>query len=102
MRVTQKRAQELLEVLDEVRETHFKDREREYPYSEWERKRERVKERLRNLPSYVKEAVDVIQREERSLGRPPKLDLEKKVMLFLFARMFNKSNRGTEEVLELL
>lgn len=100
MMITKKRAKELLEVLDEVRETHFKDRRKVYPYSEWEKKRERVKERLRNLREYVKKAVDIIQREEKKAGRPPKLNLEKKVMLFLFARWIDKSNRGTEEALE--
>lgn len=100
MKITQKRAQELLAVLDEVRDTHFKDKKHHYPYSEWEKKRERVKERLRNLRVYVHQAVDLLQREEISRGRPPAIDLEKKVLLFLFARLFNKSNRGTEEVLE--
>lgn len=99
--LTQKRAQELLEVLDEVRETHFKGRQKEYPYAEWEKKREKVKERLRNLKVYVKQAVDALQREEQSKGRPPVIDLEKKVMLFLYARMLNKSNRGMEELLEV-
>ena len=98
--ITQKRAKELLEVLDEVRETQFKGREKEYPYSEWERRREKVKEKLRNLPSYVKKAVEILQLEEQKRGRPPKIDLEKKVMLFLFARWMNRSNRGTEETLE--
>jgi len=100
MMITKKRAKELLEVLDEVRETYFKGREKEYPYSEWEKKREKVKERLRNLPIYVKKAVEMIQMEEQKKGRPPKIDLEKKVMLFLFTRWINKSNRGTEEALE--
>ena len=100
MIITKKKTQELLEVLDEVRETHFKGRKTEYPYSEWERKREKVKERLRNLPIYVKKAVDILQTEEQKRGRPPKIELEKKVMLFLFARWMNKSNRGTEEALE--
>ncbi len=100
MMITQKRAKELLEVLDEVRETHFKGREREYPYSEWEKKREKVKEKLRNLRNYVRRAVDMLQREEQTRGRPPKIELEKKVMLFLFARWITKSNRGTEEALE--
>jgi transposase len=100
MMITRKRAKELLEVLDEVRETHFKDRKKDYPYSEWEKKREKVKERLRNLREYIKRAVDLLQREEQKAGRPPKLDLEKKTMLFLFTRWINKSNRGTEEALE--
>lgn len=100
MMITKKRAKELLEVLDEVRETHFKGREKEYPYSEWEKKREKVKERLRNLRVYVKKAVQTLQVEEQKRGRPPIIDLEKKVMLFLFARWITKSNRGTEEALE--
>ncbi len=100
MMITKKRAKEFLEVLDEVRETYFKGREKEYPYSEWEKKREKVKDRLRNLPVYVKKAVEMIQKEERRRGRPPKIDLEKKVMLFLFTRWINKYNRGTEEALE--
>lgn len=100
MMITKKRAKELLEVLNEVREIHFKDRKKDYPYSEWEKKREKVKERLRNLREYVRKAVNIIQKEDQKAGRPPKLDLEKKVMLFLFTRWVNKSNRGTEEALE--
>ena len=34
------------------------------------------------------------------MGRPPKLDLEKKVNLFILARFLSKSNRGVEETLE--
>jgi transposase len=34
------------------------------------------------------------------MGRPPKLDLEKKVNLFILARFLSKSNRGVEEALE--
>ena len=35
------------------------------------------------------------------MGRPKKVDLEKRVMLFLFARLMDKSNRDVEELLEL-
>ncbi|AGK61920.1 hypothetical protein Asulf_01954 [Archaeoglobus sulfaticallidus PM70-1] len=34
-------------------------------------------------------------------GRPKKVDLEKGVTLFLFARLMDKSNRDVEELLEL-
>ena len=64
-----------------------------------ERKREIVKERLRKLPEYVREAVAMI-RIEKGAGRPKKVDLEKRIMLFLFARLMNKS-KGFEELLEL-
>jgi hypothetical protein len=87
MKITKKRAKELLEVLDQVREEHFKHRKKDYSYSEWEKKRKRVKERLKNLRTYVKKAVDVLQREEKKAGRPPKLDLEKKGYVVSFCKM---------------
>jgi len=52
------------------------------------------------LPEYIREAVATINREEQRMGRPPKLDLEKKVNLFVLARLLSKSNRGMEEALE--
>ncbi|AIG98144.1 CobN/Magnesium Chelatase [Archaeoglobus fulgidus DSM 8774] len=49
---------------------------------------------LRKLPKYVREAVSAIRIEKR-VGRPKKVDLEKRVMLFLFAnsrhQMMNKN-----------
>ena len=101
MRITKKRAQEVFELLDELRETEFKDRKREYPYTEWERKRAVVRERLKKLPTYIKQAVENISRYKQATGRPDTLELEKKVHLFLFARLMRKSNRGMEEALEL-
>ena len=107
MRITGRRAQELLEMLEEVREECFRGRDRDrdraqkYPYTEWERRRSIVKERLRSLPGYVRRAVDAINREERSRGRPPKLDLERRVNLFLLTRLLGRSNRGMEEAMEL-
>jgi len=98
---TQKKAQELVEVLEILREEYFKDRKQEYPYSEWERRRQIVKERLRSLPAHIKQAADAINREEVKNGRPQKLDLEKKLTLFLFTRWLCKTNRGMEESLEL-
>ena len=99
MKITAKSAQELLVVLNETRE-QFKERKCVYPYTEWEHKRAQVKQRLHRIPEYVKEAVAAINREDIRMGRPPKLDLEKKVNLFLLARLLNKSNRGMEEALE--
>jgi transposase len=101
MKVTKRKLQELIEVLDDLREDFFKDRRQKYPYSEWERKREIVKERLRSLPKYVQEAVDAIKMEDEKNGRPQKLDLDKKLTLFLYTRWLSKTNRGMEEALEL-
>jgi transposase len=100
VRITKKMVRELLEVLDEIVEEIRQEEKEKYPYAEWERKREIVKERLRKLPKYVREAVSAIRIEKR-VGRPKKVDLEKRVMLFLFARLINKSNRDVEELLEL-
>jgi len=98
-RVTKKTVREILELLDEVVEEIKLEEKEKYPYAEWERRRETVKERLRNLPKYVKEACNI--RIEKRVGRPKKVDLEKRVMLFLFARLMDKSNRDVEELLEL-
>jgi transposase len=100
MKITQKSAQELLQVLDETRQKLFKDIECTYPYTEWEHKRGQIKQRLHRLPQYIHEAVAALNKEEQKMGRPPKLDLEKKVNLFVLTRFLSKSNRGIEETLE--
>ena len=86
-----KSAKEMLAVLDETKETLFKDRKCTYPYTEWEHKRAQVKERLHRLPKYIHQAVETINIEEQKMGRPPKLDLEKKVNLFILV-MFISSH----------
>ena len=100
MKLTVKSTKELLQVLDETKETFFKERKCVYPYTEWEHKRAKVKERLHRLPEYVHQAIEAINREEQKMGRPPKLDLEKKVNLFILVRFLNKSNRLAEESLQ--
>jgi len=45
------------------------------------------------------QAVEVINREEQKMGRPPKLDLEKKVNLYILVRFLNKSNHLAEQSL---
>lgn len=94
-------AGELLEVLEEIRAEFFKGKKPIYPFSEWERQREKVKERLGRLPEYVGKAVDMIGLKENAAGRPRKLDLAQRTMLFLFARLMNKSNRDVEDILAL-
>jgi len=97
-KVTRKLVRELLEVLNEIVEEIRQEEKEKYPYAEWERKREIVKERLRKLPEYVRIASKI---RTQKVGRPKEVDLEKRVMLFLFARLMNKSNRDVEELLEL-
>jgi transposase len=100
MKIMAKSVKELLVVLDETREKLFKDKKCTYPYTEWEHKRDQVKQRLHRLPEYIREAVAAINKDEQKMGRPPKLDLEKKVNLFILTRFLSKSNRGVEEALE--
>jgi transposase len=99
MKLTVKSTKELLEVLDETREVFFKDKKTNYPYTQWEQKRAQIKQRLNNLPNYIHQAVETINLEEQKMGRPPKLDLEKKVNLFIMVRFLNKSNRLAEQSL---
>ena len=102
MRITEKMAQELVEVLEEVKEECFSEEKDKYPYAEWEQKRERVKQRLRNLPRYVDLAAEKIRFvKPRAGGQRKRIDVWKRTMLFLFTRLMNKSNRDMEDLLVL-
>ena len=94
-------AKDMVKVLEEIKEEVFPEDEGKYPFAEWERKREKVKQRLRDLPEYVERAVDAISFEKRGAGRPKKVDLVRRTMLFLFSRLMNKSNRDVEDLLEM-
>ena len=99
IKLSVKSTKEMLQVLDEAKEEFFKDKKTVYPYTEWEHKRAQIKERLNRLPEYEHQAVEAINIEEQKIGRPPKLDLEKKVNLYILIRFLNKSNRLAEESL---
>ena len=101
MRITARTTREMLEVLDELRKELFQKRRIVYPFTEWERKRELVRRRLRKLPELVKRAAESLEVARIRAGRPKKLNLVQRTMLFLFTRLMNKSNRDTEELLEL-
>ena len=99
-RITAKTANQLLMVLDEIHDDLIKREKTPYPYAEWERRRAKVKDRLRRLPELVHMAADI--RVETHAGRPNTLSLEQRTMLLLFARMTCRSNRDVEDVLGLL
>ena len=101
MRITEKMAQELVEVLEEIKEECFSEEKDTYPYAEWEQKRERVKQRLRDLPRYVDQAAEKIRFAKPKAGQRKKIDVRKRTMLFLFTRLMNKSNRDMEDLLVL-
>jgi transposase len=99
-RITAKTANQLLQVLDEVRIDLLKKEKTVYPYAEWERRRAKVRDRLRRLPELIHTAADI--RVDTNAGRPNALSLEQRTMLLLFARMTCRSNRDMEDVLGLL
>lgn len=101
MRITEETARQILDMLHEVWEQQFKGREQEYPHTEWERQRQRIKERLRKLPAYIAKATALLHGQKSGRGRPQTLLLQKKLMLFLFTRLLTKSNRGMEDLLVL-
>ena len=97
-------AQEMISVLDEVRkeiQEENKSSGEKYPYVEWERKREFVKERLKKLPEYIEKAASMIT-ARKTRGPEKELDLVQRTTLLLFARLVRKSNRDMEEILILL
>ena len=101
MRITPGMVQHLIEILDEVKEECFQKKHSTYPFTAWEHKRERVKQRLHDLPRYVEQAAEMVQFMVPHAGRPKRLDVSKRTMLFLFVRLMNKSNRDIEELLVL-
>ena len=104
MRITKKNAHEMLSVLDDIRKEiseESKKAGRQYPYAEWERKREHVKERLEKLPEYIEKAASVITVQKKR-GPDKELDLTERTTLLLFAKLMRKSNRDMEDMLILL
>jgi transposase len=101
MKITEKMAQELVEVLEEIKEECFSEEKDKYPYADWEQKREQVKQRLRDLPRYIDQAAEKIRFVKLRAGQRKKIDVRKRTMLFLFTRLMNKSNRDMEDLLVL-
>ena len=83
MKVTTKTAREMLEVLEELRKELFQNGKTEYPFAEWERKRELIRRRLRKLPEFVKTAAEMVERPKSGAGRPKGLNLVQRTMLSL-------------------
>lgn len=96
MRLSEKNVREILSMLERIREETAYESERKS--NSWEINRKKVKKRLRNLPAYARKASEAIIRPKK-VGRPQKLSIYQKLILFLFTRMLDKSNRDTENLL---
>lgn len=104
MRITGKIAQQMMETLDDLQKEinrEHKSSKSQYPYAEWERGREKVKQRLEKLPEYIEQAASTVT-VQKARGPDKELNLAQRTTLLLFARMMNKSNRDMEEILLVL
>lgn len=98
--LTRKLAQELLSTLNQVREECFKNQPRSpYPSAEWERQRQRVKQRLARLPEYVERAAAAVRIVKDPRGQHTTVSVVKRVLLLIFKRLTERSNRGMEDLL---
>lgn len=90
----------ILSALDDIREECFKNQPRQaYPHSQWERQRQRVKERLRLLPEYVERAAAMVRVAKDPRGQHTTVPIVKRVLLLIFKRLMQRSNRGMEDLL---
>lgn len=99
MKITKERAQQALRDLEEVWNVSFKGRKLKRSTTEWERQREKVNEKMRNLEPFVEEAARPIT-VLTSCGRPRLFGVVERTMLFLFVVLVGKSNRYCEALLE--
>jgi hypothetical protein len=75
MKIDEKLVGEIPEVLDELKLELFKEK-KEYPFTEWERRKEKVRKRIRKLPDLIEEAAGMVRVESKA-GRPHQLELFK-------------------------
>jgi len=61
MKITAKMTKDVLGVLDDLILEIQKEQKKPYPYAEWERKRKKVKEKLKKLPEYVEKAASMVE-----------------------------------------
>jgi transposase len=93
-------AHEILGALEDIWETCFKNQEREpYPYAVWEQQRQKVKQRLQELPRLVQLAAEKVKIVKDPRGQHIAVPIGKRVMLLIFKRLIERSNRGMEDLL---
>jgi len=101
MKITGKTAKEMISVLDDLRKQIKEESKGSKNSTEWERKREQVKQRLNKLPEYIEKAASMVV-VQKTRGPEKDLSLVQRTTLLLFTRLMGKSNRGMEEAVILL
>ena len=101
MKITGKTAKEMISVLDDLRKQIKEESKDSKNSTEWERKREQVKQRLNKLPEYIEKAASMIT-VQKTRGPEKDLSLVQRTTLLLFTKLMGKSNRGMEEAVILL
>lgn len=96
MRLSEKNVRRILSLLERIREEIADETEKNS--NNWELNRKKVKKRLKMLPKYARKAAESVMRPMKP-GKPQKLSVYQKLMLFLFTRTFGKSNRDMENIL---
>jgi transposase len=100
VRLTGTLAHEILGALDDIWETCFKNQAREpYPYAVWEQQRQKVKHRLQELPRLVELASAKVKIIKDPRGQHTKVPIVKRVLILIFKRLTERSNRGMEDML---
>ena len=100
VRLTSELAHELIGTLDDIWQAYFHNQPKApYPYAQWERQRQRVKERLRRLPEYVTKAAAFVHIVKDARGQHTTIPLVQRTMLLIFKRLMERSNRGMEDIL---
>jgi transposase len=93
-------AHEILGALDDIWETCFKNQQKEpYPYAVWEQQRQKVKQRLKELPRLVQLAAEKVKIVKDPRGQHTTIPIVKRVLLLIFKRLTERSNRGMEDML---
>lgn len=88
-------------LLEKYRKTAKKEaKEKKRNYAEYEQEyMRRIKTVIRELDSLIKEACKI--KVYRGKGKPPKLNLEQRLRIFLIKQLIDKSNRNMAYMLDL-
>ena len=76
--LTTKHTKELLDILENTKETMLKDHKTDHPHTQWKHKHTQIKQRLTKHPQYTHQTTQTTTQEKQKREPKPKLNLEKK------------------------